>query len=57
MLTELGSGFINAIEKHVRKNAFSLLADQAQIQTSTLGKNIVILGVAAKLMQYELGLS
>lgn len=57
MLTDLGPDFINAIEKHVRQNAFTLLADQAQINTSTLGKNIVILGVAAKLMQYELGLS
>jgi glucokinase-like ROK family protein len=57
MLTDLGEGFIHSIDKHIHQNAFTLLANQVHIQTSTLGRNIVILGVAAQLMQFELGLS
>ncbi len=57
MLTDMGPVFIESIQKQVSQNAFSLLANQTHIETSTLGKNIVILGVAALLMQFEMGLS
>jgi N-acetylglucosamine repressor len=57
MLTDLGDDFIESIQNEVNQSAFTLLANQAHIETSTLGKNIVILGVAAQLMQFELGLS
>lgn len=57
ILTDLGQVLLDSIQKQISQKAFTLLADQAHIETSTLGKDIVILGVAALLMQFELGLS
>lgn len=57
ILTDLGPVLIDSIKNQITKKAFTLLADQAHVETSTLGENIVIMGVAALLMQFELGLS
>jgi len=56
MITDLGTVFINSLKQQVSKHALSFLADETQIETSALGNDIVILGVAALLMQRELGL-
>jgi predicted NBD/HSP70 family sugar kinase len=56
IISDLGDVLINPLQQQVSRHALSFLADETHIEASALGKDIVILGVAALLMQRELGL-
>jgi N-acetylglucosamine repressor len=56
IITDLGDIMINALQQQVSRYALSFLSDETHIEPSALGKDIVILGIAALLMQRELGL-
>lgn len=56
IITDLGDGLINALQQQISRQALAHLTNETHVEASKLGKNIVILGVAALLMQRELGL-
>jgi N-acetylglucosamine repressor len=56
LLASLGEELIGTLRKQISRYALASLAEATQIEASTLGQDIVILGVAALLMQRELGL-
>jgi predicted NBD/HSP70 family sugar kinase len=56
IITDLGDVLIGSLQRQLSQHALSRLADDTRIETSELGKDIVILGVAALLMQRELGI-
>ncbi len=56
LLTNLGEPLINSLQEKISSHALASLADETHVEASVLGQDIVILGVAALLMQRELGL-
>ncbi|MCE1254119.1 MAG: ROK family transcriptional regulator [Anaerolineae bacterium] len=56
ILTSLGEPLIESLQKKISSHALASLAEETRVEASALGQNIVILGVAALLMQRELGL-
>jgi N-acetylglucosamine repressor len=57
IMAGFGQTLIDAIQRHIKQHALSSLVEKTHIETSKLEKDIVILGVAALLMQRELGLT
>ncbi len=55
-LARLGQALIEPIEQEMRQRSLALLAGETSIETSSLGSDIVVLGAAALLLAYELGL-
>ncbi len=56
-LTRFGQPWLDAIRQEMQKRAFALLAQDTQIEISTLDPNVVILGASALLITRELGLN
>ncbi len=55
-VARLGSSFAEMITAEVRERVLAALSQQTTVRVSELGDEIVILGAAALLMKYELGL-
>jgi predicted NBD/HSP70 family sugar kinase len=56
IITELGDVLINSLERQLSQHTLSSLAKETHIETSQLGKDIVIQGISALLIQRELGI-
>jgi glucokinase-like ROK family protein len=56
-LARFGGGIRNPIEESIRKALFPAIAQKTKIVISKLGADIVILGAASLLLNYELGVA
>jgi len=56
IITELGDVLINSLQRQLAQHALASLAEETHIETSQLGKDIVIQGISALLIQRELGI-
>jgi len=56
IFTELGDVLINSLQRQLAQHALASLAKETHIETSILGKDIVIQGISALLIQRELGI-
>jgi hypothetical protein len=55
-IARFGEPLLEAIRQELRDRSLTALVNETQIESTTLGSNIVILGASALLLANELGL-